>query len=367
MIRVLHEVANLDGGGVARLLYDYYSHMDHDKIHFDFLISDDISDGILEKPLKDMGCTIYKIPSLKKNMKLRLKRMDEIIRDGKYDAVHSHISARSCFILSIAKKYGVKKRYVHSHIAYQNISKAKRFVDTIFLAYSKVLATQLFACGQDAGKYMWGEKAVSSGRVRIMRNAVDTTAFQFDDNTRRKYREELKLVDKKVLGIVGRLDYQKNHDFLLEVFAEIEKTNPDEYKLLIVGRGPYEERLIEKTKTLDITRNVEFMGIRSDVNKLLNAVDAFILPSFYEGLPVVLVEAQANGVIEIASDTITKEMAVTDLITFLSLKQDAKEWAEIICREVNRGVEREKYAAVVCENGYDIAFESQKMQEFYLN
>lgn len=366
MVKVLHELANLDGGGVARLLHDYYSHMDHDKIHFDFLISDDIPDGILEKPLKDMGCIVYKIPSLKKDIKLRLKRMDEIIRYGQYDVVHSHISARSCFILSIAKKYGIKKRYVHSHIAYQNISKMKLFIDKAFLAYSKILATQLFACGEDAGRYMWGEKAVSSGKVRIMRNAVDTVAFRFDESVRNKYRKELNLDDKKVLGIVGRLDYQKNHDFLLDIFAEIEKIDRDEYKLLIVGRGPYEGRLREKAKNLGIDNNVEFMGIRSDVSKLLNVVDVFILPSFFEGLPVVLVEAQANGVIEIASDMITKEMAVTDLITFLSLKQTAKEWAEVICREVGSDVDRENYATVVCNKGYDIVLESKKMQEFYL-
>lgn len=366
MVRVLHEVANLDGGGVARLLHDYYLHMDHDKIHFDFLISDDIADGILEKPLTEMGCTIYKIPSLKKNMKLRLKKIDEIIKNGNYNIVHSHISARSCFILSKAKKYGVKKRYAHAHIAYQNISKLKQFVDRLFLAYSKTLATQLFACGEDAGKYMWGEKAVQSGKVKIMRNAIDTISFQFDEIVRDKYRKELKLENKKVLGIVGRLDYQKNHDFLLDIFVEIEKMEPDKYKLLIIGRGPYEQRLKEKAATLGISRNIDFMGIRSDVSKLLNAVDLFILPSFYEGLPVVLVEAQANGVLEVASDTITKEMEVTDLISFPSLRLTAREWAKTIIVESNRIVNRSKYASIVKEAGYDIRCESKKMQDFYL-
>lgn len=367
MVRVLHEVANLDGGGVARLLHDYYSNMDHSKIQFDFLISDDIENGILEKPFKEMGCTIYKIPSLKKDMKLRLKKIDEIIKNGNYDVVHSHISARSCFILSKAKKYGVKNRYVHSHIAYQNISKLKRFVDKLFLAYAKTLATQLFACGEDAGKYMWGEKAVSLGKVKVMRNAVDTSAFKFDKTVRENYRKELGLEDKKVIGIVGRLDYQKNHNFLLDVFSEIEKAEPDKYKLLLIGRGPYEQRLKEKAEMLKISKNVDFIGIRSDVSKLINAVDVFVLPSFYEGLPVVLVEAQSNGVLEVVSDTITKEMEVTDLISFLPLNQTPLEWANVIRKEIDREVARDKYAQVVKEAGYDIKCESKKMQDFYLN
>lgn len=366
MVKVLHEVANLDGGGVARLLHDYYVRMDHSRIKFDFLISDDIADGILENPLRDMGCAIYKIPSLKKNMKLRIKKMEEIIKNGGYDVIHSHISARSCFILSIAKKYGVKKRFVHSHIAYENISKQKRLVNKLFLSYSKTLATQLLACGEEAGRYMWGDNAVESGNVRIMKNAVDTREFRFNEELREQYRKELGVEDRKVLGIVGRLDYQKNHEFLLDVFAEIEKKEPSKYKLLIIGRGPYEQRLKEKAQRLGIDGSLDFMGIRSDVSKLLNALDLFVLPSFYEGLPVVLVEAQANGVVEVVADTITKEMDVTDLITFLPLSNTAGEWADHIISVINRKGDRSQYAQFVKEAGYDIECESLKMQDFYL-
>ena len=367
MVRVLHELANLDGGGVARLLYDYYRHMNHEVIHFDFLINDEIDNGILEAPLKELGCKVYKLPSPKKDLKKRLKEIDFILKTGNYDVVHSHISARSCLILAKAKKYSVKKRFVHSHIAYQDISSIKRIMDKGFLACSKALCTQLFACGIEAGEYMWGKKATALGKVKIMRNAVSTEAFKFNSQERIHYRDELGIDNKKAIGIVGRLDYQKNHDFLLDVFAEIEKKKPGEYKLLVIGRGPYEQRLKSKANQLGIIDDVVFLGVRSDVSKLLNAIDVFVLPSHYEGLPVVLVVAQANGLPEIVSDTITKEMSVTNLVEFLSLEDTFERWATSIIEAANRDYgNREDYASTVKEAGYDIVCESEKMQAFYL-
>lgn len=179
MYRILHELANLDGGGVARLLYDYYSYMNKEIVHFDFVISDNIDNGILEIPLKELGCTIYKIPSLKKNFKERMRMLDSIISSGNYDAVHSHIPKRSCFIFSIAKKYGVSCRIAHSHIAYEDISKTKEILDRFFLIWTKMLATDLLACGEDAARYMWGKKAYQNNCYHIMRNAINTAKFQF--------------------------------------------------------------------------------------------------------------------------------------------------------------------------------------------
>lgn len=366
-MKILHELGNLDGGGVARLLFDYYKFMDHDKIKFDFVISDQIENGILEQPLKEMGCTIYKLPSLKKNMKERLKKLDNIIHHGNYDAVHTHIAARSCFILSIAKKYKVPVRIAHSHIAYENISKRRKLLNRIFLNRSKQLATDLFACGRDAGKYMWGEKAVFDGKVNIMTNAVNTKNFLYSSEIAEKYKTEMGFTDKKIVGIVGRLEKQKNHNFLLDIFDHICRKEGDKYILLIIGRGSEEETLKIKCKKLGLEKQVYFMGIRDDVNKLLNIIDVFVLPSFYEGLPVVLIEAQANGVKEIVSDTVTDETAVTDLIEFVSLKCSANVWAERIIKASQKVNIREKYADEVNAAGYDIICQSRKMQEYYLS
>lgn len=365
MYRILHELANLDGGGVARLLYDYYSYMDKEIIHFDFVISDDIDNGILEIPLKELGCTIYKIPSLKKNFKERMRMLDSIISSGNYDAVHSHNPKRSCFILSIAKKYGVSRRIAHSHIAYEDISKTKEILDRFFLIRTKMLATDLLACGEDAARYMWGKKVFQNNDYHIMRNAINTAKFQFSEEKRDCIRTQMGLSDKKVLGIVGRLDEQKNHKFLLDVVKEVCAHRGD-CVLLIIGRGPLEQDLKNQVSQLNIGDNIRFLGIRDDVDSLLNALDVFILPSLYEGLPVVLVEAQANGLPIVASDSITKEMAVTDLISFLPLTVSASEWAKTVMNDFEKGSNRKPYAERIKDAGYDIELECKKMQKFYL-
>ncbi|MCD8129770.1 MAG: glycosyltransferase family 1 protein [Lachnospiraceae bacterium] len=365
MYRILHELANLDGGGVARLLYDYYSYMDKEVVHFDFVISDDIDNGILENPLRKLGCTIYKIPSLRKNFKERMRMLDSIISGGNYDAVHSHIPKRSCFIFSVAKKYGVSRRIAHSHIAYEDIGKAKEAVDRCFLMRTKMLATDLLACGEDAARYMWGKKVFQNHDYHIMRNAINTEKFRFSEEKRNRVRAQMGLSDKKVLGIVGRLDEQKNHKFLLKIAKEL-CTHSAEYVLLVIGRGPLEQELRKQASQLNIEDNVRFLGIRDDVDFLLNALDVFILPSLYEGLPVVLVEAQANGLPVVASDSITKEMAVTDLISFLPLTASASEWARAVINAVERESDRKSCAEKIKDAGYDIAVESKKMQEFYI-
>lgn len=365
MVRVLHELAHLDGGGVARLLYEYYRYMDHDKVTFDFIINNDIDDGILEQPLEQMGCRIYRLDPLKRNLFSRLRSLKKIIKEGHYDAVHAHLAVRSCFILHYAKKYGVKMRIAHSHTAYETISSLKLKFDHTLTAISQRQATHLFACGMDAGKYIWGEKAVKNGRVHIMRNAVDTEKFMFREPERRSVRAELGAEDKLIIGTVGRLHEQKNYSFLLNVFQKVLLKRPDAI-LVMVGRGNLEAELKNKAREWKIDSNVKFLGVRSDVDRLLNAFDLFVLPSLYEGLPVVLVEAQANGLPEVVSDKVTKEAEITDLIEFMPLTAREEEWAEQLISQAEKRKDRKKYAEIVREAGYDIQCESRKMQEFYL-
>lgn len=361
MVRVLHELANLDGGGVARLLYDYYKYMDHDKIRFDFVISNNFAEGILEKPLRDMGCNIYKLDGLKKNPLHYVKEVDKIIKNGEYDVVHTHIAARGFLILGCAKRHGVKMRIAHSHISHEETGKLKHIFDcfTTYLTIRKT--TELYACGEDAGIYRWGKKR----SFHVMKNAINTELFSFDENERKKYRDELNLHGKIVYGNVGRLNRQKNHSFLLEVFKEISVRQP-EAVLLLVGRGPLEDSIRRQAEELGISSKVIFLGIRSDVPKLLNCMDVFLLPSLYEGLPVALVEAQASGLVSAVSDTVTKEMTVTDLLHFIPLTDSPERWAEEICNFNAVEVNRSMYGELVKKAGYDIQCESKKMQDVYL-
>ncbi|MGN1114629.1 MAG: glycosyltransferase family 1 protein [Oscillospiraceae bacterium] len=365
MVKVLHELSALDGGGIAKLVYDYYLHMDHDKIHFDFLIYDYYDEGIYEQPLKNLGCNIYKIPRIKKDKKGYLRGMEKVIKEGNYDVVHSHMGSRGLFAMYFGKKYGVKMRIVHSHIAFEPVSSLKRKFNCVLAKIAKHYATDLFACGQDAGVYMWGRKAAENGKVHIMTNAVDTEKFKFSKEIRDKKREEIGVVGKLVIGIVGRLSEQKNYPFLFASYKKLlEKRN--DTVLVIVGRGLDEEKIKAQAKNMGLQDSIKFLGIRSDVAELLNAFDVFVLPSLYEGLPVVLIEAQANGVQEIVSDRVTSEMDITDLIRFLPIEGTENDWAEAMALCKDNSSVREKYSQQVSEAGYDIRVESKKMQDYYL-
>lgn len=364
MIRVLQELSALDGGGVAKLLYDYYRNMDYTKIHFDFLIYDYYENGMYENPLKELGCTIYKLPRIKKDKKGYLQGIKKIIREGNYDVVHSHMGSRGLFVMYYSKKYKVPKRIVHSHIAYEPVSDVKRKMNSILAVVAKHYATDLFACGKDAGIYMWGEKVNAAGKIRIMTNAVDTDSFKFSNALRIQKQEELQIKGKFVIGIVGRLSEQKNYPFLFSAYKKLIEQR-DDTVLLIIGRGLEEEKIKKLAKDMNIEDSVRFLGIRSDVAELLNAFDLFVLPSKYEGLPVVLIEAQANGVQELVSDKVTKEMDMTDLIQFLPINHTEIEWADAMCCCKPKTDNRENYSDLVKKAGYDIKIESKKMQDFY--
>lgn len=365
MIRVLHELSSLDGGGVAKLLVDYYSHIDHETVHFDFLIYDYYDEGIYEEPLRRMGCTIYKLPIFKKEKIKCLKEMRKVISEGKYDIVHSHRGSRGLFTLFYAKKYKVKKRIAHSHIAYEPVSGVKQKINKIVAFITKNLATDLFACGRDAGIYMWGKKSVADGRVQIMTNAIDIQKFKFEQKTREIKRKELGVEDKFVIGIVGRLSEQKNYPFLLKVFKAVSESDPNA-TLVIIGRGEDEDKIKAIAHALKIEDSVLFLGARNDVPELLNSMDLFVLPSLYEGLPVVLIEAQANGLPAIISDRITDEMNVTDLIKQLPINQSEELWITTIKTITSNTSERDKYASVVKEAGYDIVSAANELQKIYL-
>ncbi|MBQ9123972.1 MAG: glycosyltransferase family 1 protein [Lachnospiraceae bacterium] len=365
MIRVLHDLSALDGGGDAKLLYSYYSNMDREKVHFDFIVYDFYDNGMLEDPLREMGSSIYHIPRIRRDIKGYLKGMEKVIAEGNYDVVHSHMGGRGLFAMYFAKKHGVKRRFVHSHVAYEPVSKLKRCFDIMLAKTAAFFATDLFACGVEAGKYMWGKKAVNRGKVKIMTNAIDTKTFAFDPLMREEKRHELGVDNQFVVGIVGRLETQKNYPYLVKVWEKVVEQKKD-VVLVAVGRGPDEEAIKGQAKELGILKHMKFLGIRDDVPKLLNAFDAFVLPSLFEGLPVVLVEAQANGLFQLVSEKVTDEIEITDLVTFLPIgEEDCQKWADHIVDLSEKAIPREQYAKAVADAGYDIRVEASKMCNIY--
>ena len=254
-----------------------------------------------------------------------LKFLKQLFREKKYRIVHSNINTLSVFPLYAAKKAGVPVRIAHSHSTSNPREWKKNLMKNALRPFSKVWATDYFACSELAGRYLFGDKTFDKGEVKIIRNAIDVEKFKFDPEARKKLRKEIGIKDDDfVVGHIGRFVEQKNHRFLIDIFAEVKKEKKNA-KLVLVGQGPLREEIEEKVKNLGLEKDVFFLGQRSDTNKLYSVFDVFCLPSLYEGLPVVGVEAQANGVPCVFSDKITKEILVSPYTQMLPI-DSTKDW-----------------------------------------
>ena len=362
MIRVLQEVATMDVGGVERLLYDYYNNLHNGEIAFDFVIFDREKEGILEKPLKEMGCRFHCVPRVK-GMGLRyIAALWKVLKNGDYQVVHAHRGSRSFFVLLLAWAAGVPVRVAHSHIAFEpdkNIIKHLKTV--VFKHLCRIFATDLFACGDDAARFMWG--TTDPKKVRKMTNAIDTKRFQQALDARDEMRRSLGIEDAFVMGTVARIDVQKNPMYLLKI-ADAVRQSGKKAVLLVVGTGPMEETVKEGAREMGLDGFVRFLGVRKDIPELLAAMDLFLLPSLFEGLPVTLIETQASGLPALVSDRVTREMDKVGLIRFLPLDDDASIWRDAI---LNVGVneDRPAYARKMLEAGYDISDQAYKLGAFY--
>lgn len=319
MIRVLHITSELDGGGIERLLYNYYNNINH-LVRFDFAINSERI-GILEEAFRDLGCNIYRIPKYRDGINEFQNRLKEILSNNHYDIIHVHSAYKACIALQVAKKSGINVRIAHSHIANAPEDFKSRIVRLFLTPLTKRYATHLFSCGVKAGEWAWGRKCFSFGNVYIMPNSICVENFKFSKEKRKQIRKELRCEDKYVIGNVARFSYQKNHEFLLNVFKEIQTINPN-CVLWLIGNGELESEIRKQISDLQIGASVFMLGTRNDVPDLLNGIDMFMLPSRFEGLPVTLIETQTNGVKTMASDSITQEMKITDCLQFLPLKKE---------------------------------------------
>ena len=261
--------------------------------------------------------------------------------------------------LVYAKKYGIKKRIIHAHNSGNETSKLRGIFHYLNKTRLSQYATDYWSCSMVASEYFYNENIINSPKHHIINNAIQTKDYTFDEAVRNEIRKEYKLEDKYVIGHVGRFQYQKNHEFLVDVFNEYLKLD-NKAVLMLVGQGEGEEAIRQKVADLGMTENVMFMGVRSDVNKLLQAMDIFVLPSHFEGLPLVLVEAQSAGLpCYVSKDVITKESDVTGNIEFISLDDGDKKWAQIIY-DNKKSDDRNKYTQLVIDAGFDISTETGK-------
>ena len=283
-----------------------------------------------------------------------------------YDVVHLHSSSKNFFVLKEAKKFGIKTRIAHAHnVGFQTTNKIKIIVGNILKSQLIKNATNYFACSKLAGIWLFGEKIVNSDKFRVIHNAIEYDKFVYNENIRKRVRNELDIDENTlVIGNVGRFTNQKNHELMIDIFNEIHKKNNNS-KLMLIGIGENEEKTKNKVKSLGVENDVLFLGFKENVNEYLSSMDAFLMPSLYEGLPVVAVEAQASGLpCFMSKDVITDEVKINPNVEFISLNSSAKEWADyILSSDLKRIETKENFEKA----GYIMAQEIKTLEKFYLN
>lgn len=362
-VRVAQIIGKWVGGGVEAVVMNYYRNIDHQKIQFDFICDDD-STNIPYDEIEKMGGKVILIPPYQKIFKYH-KELKRVLKEGKYQIVHSHINTLSVFSLFAAKCAKVPVRIAHSHSTTNKKEKNKNFIKQILRPFSKLFATDYMCCSELAGRWLFGDKEYDKGNVYLLNNAIDLDKFRYDEKIRKEKRKELNIEDSTlVIGHVGRFVEQKNHRFLIDIFNEVHKQHENSI-LLLAGQGPLMEEIKNKVKLLNLENNVKFLGQRKDINELYQAFDVFCLPSLYEGLPVVGVEAQATGLLCIFSNDMTKETRVLETTEFLSLEQNKKIWANAILLN-NKKFKRQDTTKEIEKNRFNIKVEANKLNDYYV-
>lgn len=322
VIRVAHVIGMAINGGTESLWMNYYRNIDRTKVQFDFLVESE-SQIINKKEIEELGGRVVIIPSYKNVFKY-IKTLTKIFKENQYDIVHSNMNALSVFTLKAAKNAGIKVRIAHSHSTSNKKEWKKNTVKNLLRPFSKKYATDYFACSELAGRWLFGDKTYNQGKVTIIKNAIDIEKFKFNEDNRNAIRSEFKVQDNELLiGNVGRMMAQKNQAFLIGVFAKYHEVNQNA-KLMIINDGPLLEELKVLAKELNVTDSVIFVGPRVDLYRYFSAFDLFTLPSIYEGLGIVLVEAQANGLNCVASTNVPQEANGTGNVRFVEL--DEEKW-----------------------------------------
>jgi len=374
-IRILQVLTIMNRGGAETMIMNYYRNVDRTKIQFDFLLHRQ-EKGAFDDEIFALGGKIYRMPAISpENYFKYIRQLNAFFEKNKdYKIIHSHLNALSTIILKVAKEKGIPTRIAHSHIAVEPWILKKIFLkntdikatikDSLqsLLSYSvKKYANHYFACGLKAGLWLFGKE--NSSDVKIINNAIDAKTFAFDEHISNNTKIKLGLTGKKIIGHVGRFNEQKNHFLLLKIFKEL-VSKQDNFMLVLVGDGNLKPKIEKYAEELAITDKILFLGLRDDIHELLQAFDLFLFPSLYEGLPVTLVEAQAAGLKIVTSSTVSKEVEITELVTFCSLEESEKVWANKILENID--YTRENTTKQIVSGNYDIGSNAIALQAFYL-
>ena len=359
MIRVLQVGLGPNPGGIENCIMNYYRHIDREKFQFDF--ADIYGEGLaFEEEISGLGGKIWKFLRFKKHPFLFLKEFSRVLESESYDLIHINLlSAANILPVLIAHKKKKGKVIVHCHNSGIPAGTLRRLLHHVNRPILRKIAEYKWACGQNAGNWMWGDRFPSKD---IVCNAIDREKYSRNDHDRELLRKQLNIQENEtLLGFVGRLEEQKNPLFLLEILKELSVVG-SKYKLLLLGDGSFRAEMQNRAKDLFLEEKVIFLGIQKEVAQWYSAMDFFLLPSFFEGLPVVAIEAQAGGLPCFLSDSITKETDISGNITFLSIRQGGKVWAEAIREaDTKKTVENMDFP-----EEYDIFYAVRNLEEKYM-
>lgn len=366
MIKVLVFGITQNPGGVESVIMNYYQKLNKNKIQFDFLCN--TQEVAHEQEILKLDGKIYRITARSANRKKYKQELKKFFEEHahEYNSIWVNVcSLANIDYLKMAKKYNIKYRIIHSHNSENMDSKLRGLLHKINKLFIKKYATDFWACSEKAGKWFYNDTIIKSDKYLLVNNAIDVEKYKFNENIRNQYRKDLNLENNYVIGNVGRLHFQKNQEFLIDIFNEINK-KIDNATLLIIGQGEDEEKLKNKVKQLELENKVQFFGVRKDVFELLQAMDIFVFPSKFEGLPLALLEAQASGIQVYASkDVIPSAVKMSNDFHFISLNNSPEEWAKIILENRKSRNNNEEAYANIKKLGYDITEETRKLERYF--
>lgn len=358
-MKILHiPTGGVFNDGILSCILAYLNAIDRTDMELTVLATNN-PDKAVEKQVEDSGCGLYKIPYRRTDIKRYYRELKKYLKREQFDIVHVHGSSAIMGVeLLAAKRAGIKVRIAHSHNTFCENKKADMLMRPLFGR----LYTAAFACGRDAGRWLFGKKPFT-----VIPNARNLADYEYNADNRAEFRKSLAIPESSlVLGHVGRFNYQKNHEFLVEIFAEVLKKSPDAY-LVLVGTGDNVDNIKRLVGEKGIADNVIFTGVSTNIKELLSAFDIMVLPSRYEGLPIVVLEWQAAGLPCFISDSVTDECKVCGNVYFESLQSSPSEWARRILAEelADRESGKDRIRAEMTAAGYEINSAAARLRSLY--
>lgn len=354
----------LHSGGKRNLIMEYYRHIDRSQIQFDFICDSD-SNGIPEEEIKALGGRVFKVAPYKQIF-AHMRDTYKVLKENNYKIMHAFDNTLNIFPMFLGWIAGVKVRISES-ISKGDKNEKKTLVKLALRPFSHWFANYYMANSIDCGIWQFGKKTYDQGNISIFKTVINADANAFDSSLREKTRKTFGWENNIVYGFIGRYVDQKNPLFLIDIFNEIAKKQVNA-KLVMIGFGELEAAMHEKIQQYGLQDKVEDLGRRDDIKQFYNAFDAFLLPSLYEGMPVVGIEAQCAGLPIFFSKNITEETTASKLAHYIALDEKTEAWADQIIKIVNENMsQRRGYAEEVKKNGFDSHSEAVRMMKFYLS